>query len=555
MKVALWALPFALALPASAQTALIREGDPAPSGIPGQIVEFIGNTNVNESGGFAARLTIDDQGATINQIWGTFDGTAPTILRTESTFGTLEQVNIESFFGISSGTVVYSAAFQDPIGAMTMDSIWVDDTMIAVQDTQAPGSASYILNTERPDVTENGLPYFVSNTSTTLSGTTQGRALLFGASPTTLIETGDLLPNLPFVLDSLAVSTDYRFSALGTHYIIEVDLDTQSAMDAAMTIDGAGLMLGGTLVQESVAIPTSVGGNGAENWDNFDFVGITDTGEYFFTGDTDGDSSNDEFIVRNGVIWAREGDTLDGEVLTGSIESASINEAGEIAFIWDVVEGAGDVEALFREDTLLLKEGDEVDWDGDGVLDAGVVVTNFTGISTMTIGGDGSVYFTADVDANGSTLEGFFVFGPDGAGTNFCMANPNVSGGPAVMSSTGSASIADNNLVLTCSGMPTSVFAFFIVSETQGFVANPGGSFGNLCLSGSIGRTVGGSILNTGPSGSASANVDWTALPQPSGTVAAMAGETWNFQCWMRDMNSMGLAGSNFSDGYAVIVE
>ena len=66
---------------------------------------------------------------------------------------------------------------------------------------------------------------------------------------------------------------------------------------------------------------------------------------------------------------------------------------------------------------------------------------------------------------------------------------------------------------------------------------------------------MGGSILNTGPSGSASANVDWTALPQPSGTVAAMAGETWNFQCWMRDMNSMGLAGSNFSDGYAVIVE
>ena len=103
--------------------------------------------------------------------------------------------------------------------------------------------------------------------------------------------------------------------------------------------------------------------------------------------------------------------------------------------------------------------------------------------------------------------------------------------------------------------MPNASFGFFITSQSQGFAANPGGSAGNLCLSGSIGRGVGGGPANTGLSGMLSISVDWTNIPQPNGAVAAMVGDTWNFQCWMRDSDGMGMATSNFSDGYSVTVQ
>ena len=57
-------------------------------------------------------------------------------------------------------------------------------------------------------------------------------------------------------------------------------------------------------------------------------------------------------------------------MLFGSIDDAYMNEAGNIAYIWDVVDAtAGDLEALFVNDKLILKEGDAVDLDGDGTIE------------------------------------------------------------------------------------------------------------------------------------------------------------------------------------------
>jgi hypothetical protein len=122
-----------------------------------------------------------------------------------------------------------------------------------------------------------------------------------------------------------------------------------------------------------------------------------------FTGDTDGDTGSDEFVLKDGVITYREGMTLDGEVLSGSIEGAYLNEDGDVAFIWDIVDGTSTIEALYLEDNLLLKEGDPVDLDGDGNPDPNAVIDVFTGISALTMsdrGGDGMIhlYFTADLD-------------------------------------------------------------------------------------------------------------------------------------------------------------
>ncbi len=140
-------------------------------------------------------------------------------------------------------------------------------------------------------------------------------------------------------------------------------------------------------------------------------------------------------------------------------------------------------------------------------------------------------------------------------GTNYCTAVVNSTGVAGTMSASGSNSVASNDLVLEASDLPLNSFGFFLTSLTQGAVANPGGSQGNLCLGGSIGRYVGaGQIQNSGATGEISLAADNTQIPQPNGFVAVSAGETWSFQAWYRDAVA-GTATSNFTDGYEIMFQ
>ena len=112
--------------------------------------------------------------------------------------------------------------------------------------------------------------------------------------------------------------------------------------------------------------------------------------------------------------------------------------------------------------------------------------------------------------------------------------------------------VSHNDVTLSARNLPTNSFGFFITSQTQGFVANPAGSGGNLCLAGAIGRYVGaGQIQNSGVSGSFALELDLATTPQPIQPVSVMAGETWNYQAWHRD-STMGNASSNFTDAVTV---
>ena len=92
-----------------------------------------------------------------------------------------------------------------------------------------------------------------------------------------------------------------------------------------------------------------------------------------------------------------------------------------------------------------------------------------------------------------------------------------------------------NDFRLLLAGLPAQQFGFIVCSRQTGIVFNPGGAQGNLCLGGDIGRAVGGVIFSGGFFGTADVVVDVNDLPQPTGNVAAMAGETWNFLRWFRD--------------------
>ena len=135
-------------------------------------------------------------------------------------------------------------------------------------------------------------------------------------------------------------------------------------------------------------------------------------------------------------------------------------------------------------------------------------------------------------------------------GTNYCAAVANSTGATGSISATGSILAASNDVTLTGSGLPTGQFGIFVTSAVAGFVPNPAGSNGNLCLAGSLGRFVGpGQILQIDASGEINLPIDLTAIPSGGGTIAVAAGDTRFFQAWHRD--GVG-GGSNFTDGLEI---
>lgn len=137
-------------------------------------------------------------------------------------------------------------------------------------------------------------------------------------------------------------------------------------------------------------------------------------------------------------------------------------------------------------------------------------------------------------------------------GTAYCAANSNSTGVAGLLGAQGSAAVSANTVALTASQLPLNSFGFFLTSRTQGFIAGPGGSSGNLCLGGSIGRYVGpGQIKNSGAAGAFSLTLDLTRHPTPTGFIVVVAGDTWNFQAWFRD-SALGAATSNFTRGLTV---
>ncbi|MCB9906504.1 MAG: hypothetical protein H6830_02210 [Planctomycetes bacterium] len=131
--------------------------------------------------------------------------------------------------------------------------------------------------------------------------------------------------------------------------------------------------------------------------------------------------------------------------------------------------------------------------------------------------------------------------------------------GPAAVHSGGvSASIRgygspvaiDNDLTLIAEDLPVQTFAYFLVGSQVGFVPNPGGSQGTLCLGGTLGRyNAPLEILNSGATGSVQLTINLTALPTTPNHMV-VSGETWFFQCWFRDLNPGQT--SNFTDGLQV---
>ncbi len=171
--------------------------------------------------------------------------------------------------------------------------------------------------------------------------------------------------------------------------------------------------------------------------------------------------------------------------------------------------------------------------------------------------------YHADVIRNAASCLPCF----NGVGTTLCLGMPNSTTVGAVLTASGSSSLASNSMQLNCSNLPTAGGGTTaMIVNSRGPVANTtfpasGGvtSDGYLCLGTSTnGATFGRHFqdIYQGSAGSFSRSVNLQAIPHPPFppyAVAAQVGQTWYFQVWYRDVGPP--AGrSNFSSAVSVTI-
>jgi hypothetical protein len=227
----------------------------------------------------------------------------------------------------------------------------------------------------RPTMLPDGTCWWMGGSATTPTGSTTNRHCFKAGDPSdpssiqVVFSGGDVVDGK--TISSSSTHFSYWVSDNGLHHIHILTMDLSSE----------NIYLDGGLVAEE-GDPTGQG----DNWEGFDAVGVNNSGDYVFMGDTDGVTSKDVFIAYNGEIKVREGDTIDGLTMPVGITPrwASINNDGYIAFAW----GISADEYLFYGygphldmGEKVLRTGDSIDVDNDLIAD--YTVTDFNGSAAI----------------------------------------------------------------------------------------------------------------------------------------------------------------------------
>jgi hypothetical protein len=181
-------------------------------------------------------------------------------------------------------------------------------------------------------------------------------------------------------------------------------------------------------------------------------------------------------------------------------------------------------------------------------------------LHSATVAPGGTLEILMASNASDDSLNGLQIVSGSGGGVGLGAQICN----PAVVNSTGASAeilVTGNDdqangpyaLNLFASNLPPSQFGYFLAGKHAGFIPNPGGSQGNLCI-GSPQLRITPSLANSGAAGSMAWIVDVNNVDSlGSGTVGVdvvSPGETWRFQCWYRDMNPGST--SNFTDATVI---
>lgn len=195
---------------------------------------------------------------------------------------------------------------------------------------------------------------------------------------------------------------------------------------------------------------------------------------------------------------------------------------------------------MYDQNRALIFEGPA----RDGLLiDSANLQGQFVYVTVANVSGIGSSAYDLAVSSSNE---------PQAIGQVYCTAAvPNSTGDPSGIRAEGLASAAANSIRLTVASLPRQSYGYFLVAPEAGLIVNPGGSTGNLCLTGfSIGRYA-GNILNSGQDGQVVLDIDTTNIPGNPPSVG-QPGDTWYFTYWHRDADPVAGLTSNFSDGVCI---
>ncbi len=136
------------------------------------------------------------------------------------------------------------------------------------------------------------------------------------------------------------------------------------------------------------------------------------------------------------------------------------------------------------------------------------------------------------------------------APSSYCVTSPNSAGPGAVIGSTGTTSVASNDLVLNASGAVPNQFGLFFYGPTQ--IQVPFGDGFQCVGAGGLGLFRIRPPIVIDSFGIVTQPLDYTQPPLDSGAGKIQAGGTWYWQFWFRDPTGPGGTGFNTSDGLSV---
>ncbi|MFT5732703.1 MAG: hypothetical protein ACJA2W_000885 [Planctomycetota bacterium] len=257
----------------------------------------------------------------------------------------------------------------------------------------------------------------------------------------------------------------------------------------------------------------------------------------------------------SGAIAVGVGSTSYSNVgATDSLVDMSCVFNGETSDVWFSYTASGDCDvsidlsgseydtgmAVYSGDCMTLVE---VACDDDG----GTGLDSFVSFAATA----GTTYLVQVGGFNGSNGLGVMNI-TEGNGFIICLGEVNSTGVGADLKVTGSLLVVDNTVSLDVTALPMNSMGYFVHSAETIFVANPGGSTGNLCIASfDLGRFA-GNVLDSGAAGAVSFSPDLDNMPGPNGAFAVLAGDTRNFQLWYRDVDGSGAPTSNFSSATSV---
>ncbi len=555
---------------------LLHEGQ-SLTGIPAAhtVVSF-GDVCVNQNGGYAVLVRTHDGANWLSHIWGSATGSAPGLLQTEATHGGLTQTTLGNGLGsfgndiafTDAGLTAYSASGTGgPLG--TFRGAWLGNTPVAIEGTPHPSlTGKYWGEARSLGVTGGGMPYVWGEICTSSGGPVEREGVFSGLNGSNAVMLGgDLLPGLPEPIQLAGEwwpsFPEFSISAQGSNYIASVRMDGPSVNglnDLAVVFNGAGLMLGGSLVQKGGGVPASIGGLPGEAWDDFSDLGITESGLYIFRAQLKHGGSTRDVIVVNGKIQYREDAAVAGSTTMEYIDfdGMTIGEEGHVAFYGGTLYNQQfPNRQLFFDGQPHIRNGDPVSWGAPNPTSGPYLDT----MSSVRISSDEGLYFVVRAEGlHAGYVRVFSYFGApatpssfcfgDGSGTNCICANVGAAGEGcanstnegALLVANGLSKVSADSLTLTVAHCPPNTPGIFF----QGNALQPSPLFlgdGLLCTTGGLTRME---VVTTGVDGFVM-NSQLTSV-----TGATNPGETRFYQFWYRDPLSPCGSGSNTSNALQV---